>query len=147
MEAGKKRSIDFSERGTMTRVRSGGIDAQDAIGAQLSSTSSGELIPHNARRVEVGTDLEKDHHQRLHGPPRRPITDSDRLAVRHRGRASVDDGMPGEPLSNADFPKVPHGDRRQDRDTTVEKGAGRANVAFRAMGLTALDSEIPTQCA
>src|SRR5258708_36530738 len=47
-----------------------GLDAQNTIGTQLSSATSGELIPHNARRVEGGTDLQPDHRHRPRGAPR-----------------------------------------------------------------------------
>jgi len=36
-----------------------GLDPQDAVCPQLPPASSRELIPHNARRVEVGTDFEQ----------------------------------------------------------------------------------------
>ena len=67
---------DEDRRGTAHRGSSGvglggsGLDAQDAVGPQLSPAASGELIPHNARRVEVGADLEQ-HHRRCGSGARR----------------------------------------------------------------------------
>src|SRR4029077_3193434 len=97
---------------------------------------SGELIPQDVRRVEVGAHFE-EHHVQPHGrAPGCPVGHHHRGSVFGGCFAGVDDGRPGAALADAHLPEVARADGGEYGEATVEELAHGADVALGAVGAT-----------
>lgn len=107
--------------------------------------SPGVLIAHNARRVEVGLDIENHHLNRLRWPPGGAIGQGDGRSVLRCRLASIHNRLPRLPIPHPHLPEIARAYGRQSSHAPVKKLAHRANVAVGPVGPAAFDAELATQ--
>ncbi len=111
----------------------------------MPPTSSRELIPHNARRVEVGADLEHDHEERFGLTASGPVRDDDGGAMLGGRLAGQNDGLAGMPFSDAHLPQVTGAGRCEHLGAPIEEDPHRADVALGTVRLTAVDRQLAAE--